>query len=335
MPDAVLPEVDAHGEAASPEPGAGAGDGGDAGTADRAILFTAVPTAVFERPGDPSSLEMYGVTVAGHLVRVPGPEAPATLFEDLGSPAPPVAGDTLGVLGTPAAVSLEPGRVDVFVRATDRRFWQRARRDVWHAWGWFYESFVDSDPAAASWGPERIDLFARGAADGQLVHIFYDKGWADWESLGKKLASAPAVTSASFERLDIVARDESGAILHLGFNRAWSPWSSLGGATRVAPSALSRRRGVAEIYMAEDTGRLKVMQILASGPTEWKDAGLAVSGEFRAVAVSPTRVLVLTLDARGALELRTIDYPDDSAPGSEPRDAGADASTASNFEMER
>jgi hypothetical protein len=64
---------------------------------------------------------------------------------------------------------------------------------------------LSSDPAAVSWGPNRIDVFARGT-DNALKHIYYNGSWRSWESLGGTLASGPDVSSWGNRRLDIFAR---------------------------------------------------------------------------------------------------------------------------------
>ena len=48
-------------------------------------------------------------------------------------------------------------------------------------------------PAAVSWGPNRIDVFAT-ATDGSLRHKWWDgRRWNGWENLGGSLTSAPTV----------------------------------------------------------------------------------------------------------------------------------------------
>ncbi|MDP9251242.1 MAG: hypothetical protein M3O78_07720, partial [Chloroflexota bacterium] len=46
--------------------------------------------------------------------------------------------------------------------------------DGWQAWERLAEG-ITSDPSACSWGPGRIDLFARGAG-GELMHGWWDGG---------------------------------------------------------------------------------------------------------------------------------------------------------------
>ena len=69
---------------------------------------------------------------------------------------------------------------------------------------------LTSDPAAVSWGPGRIDVFARGT-DNALYHKWYDGNWSGWESLGGMLTSGPAVCSWASGRLDVFARGTDNA----------------------------------------------------------------------------------------------------------------------------
>jgi hypothetical protein len=61
------------------------------------------------------------------------------------------------------------------------------------------------NPAAVSWGPNRLDLFVRGA-DNQLYHKWFDGSWHGWKALGGTLASAPTVSTWGPGRLDVFAR---------------------------------------------------------------------------------------------------------------------------------
>ena len=45
---------------------------------------------------------------------------------------------------------------------------------------------LTSGPAASSWAPGRLDVFARGT-DSALWHKWYESGWSEWEALGGTL----------------------------------------------------------------------------------------------------------------------------------------------------
>ncbi len=107
-------------------------------------------------------------------------------------------GDPPGnTISGPGVCSWAPDRRDVFVRGTDNALWHRwyasdqfgvGEIEGWADWESLWGTLA-SDPAAASWGENRIDVFAMGP-DRSLRHICYDTslggyegGWQDWESL--------------------------------------------------------------------------------------------------------------------------------------------------------
>ena len=96
--------------------------------------------------------------------------------------------------------------------------------------------------AAASRGPGRIDLFWVDF-DGVLIHqAFRDGVWADAESLGGTLASAPSVTAWGDEEMEVFAVMPDGELWDRYWDgEAWHAWESLGGELdgRSAPAASS------------------------------------------------------------------------------------------------
>lgn len=96
-----------------------------------------------------------------------------------------------------------------------------------------------SDMAAVSWGPGRVDLFARGV-DGTLEHKYYNGRWSQWQSLGGVIVGAPAASTWGAGRIDVFTRGTDNAVHHMSFSsNTWSAWESLGGATNAAPAAAS------------------------------------------------------------------------------------------------
>src|SRR5262245_1675435 len=81
------------------------------------------------------------------------------------------------------------------------------------------------DPAAVSWGLNRIDLLAKGT-DGTLQHRFFSGRWSRWHSLGAPafgLSSYPQVTSWGNGRLDVFARADDHTVRHRWYaNGTWS-----------------------------------------------------------------------------------------------------------------
>jgi hypothetical protein len=84
--------------------------------------------------------------------------------------------------------------------------------------------------AATSWGPGRLDLFWVDE-DRVLWHLAFDHGaWADAESLGGPVASAPAVTSWAPGEMEVFAVHDDGGLWNRYWDRTyWHQWEPLGG----------------------------------------------------------------------------------------------------------
>lgn len=85
-----------------------------------------------------------------------------------------------------------------------------------------------SSPVTVSWGGDRIDLFARGAAN-DLVHKWFTNGtWSAWESLGGCIRENPSAASWAPGRLDVFAQgcnDTGNNMHHIWFDAGrWGGW---------------------------------------------------------------------------------------------------------------
>ncbi len=148
-----------------------------------------------------------------------------------------------GTLSSGPGASVQGGSayLDVWVVGSDGQLYHRTSTDggvtflPWKALG----GRLTSDPAAVSWAPGRIDVFARGT-DMQMYHRWWINGlgWAAWEALGGTLTSAPLAVSCAATHLDVFARGADGGLWRKSFDGiAWSGWSSMGGTWASAPSA--------------------------------------------------------------------------------------------------
>ena len=99
-----------------------------------------------------------------------------------------------GVLNSPpAAVSWGEGRIDVFVRGTDRALWHKWFTDnEWSDWE-LLGGVLNFGPAVASWGPGRLDVFARGTDNTIFQRTFAANNWLDWTRVPDP---SPALTVA-------------------------------------------------------------------------------------------------------------------------------------------
>ncbi|MFB7453407.1 hypothetical protein [Streptomyces sp. NPDC056194] len=104
-------------------------------------------------------------------------------------------------------------RVDVFVvdRAT-----RHTVRHYWDGRTWRTEDLGSDDGrsrlTAASWGPERVDLFYRGANDRlvQRLKADWSGGWTGEIDLGGRLTGTPAAVSWGPNRIDVFYRGQDG-----------------------------------------------------------------------------------------------------------------------------
>jgi hypothetical protein len=126
-------------------------------------------------------------------------------------------------------------------------------------------SGIAGDPAAVSWAPGRLDIFARGTG-GELLHKFFEGGWGPGglggplEVCGPGIAGDPAAVSWAPGRLDIFARGTGGELLHKFFEGGWGP-GGLGGPLEVVgsgiasdPVAVSWAPGRLDIFALADNG---------------------------------------------------------------------------------
>jgi RHS repeat-associated protein len=109
-------------------------------------------------------------------------------------------------------------------------------------------STVASDPAAVSWGTNRVDTFIRGS-DGALWHRWWDSvNWSAWESLGGTILGTPAAVSWGPNRLDVFAQGTDNALWHDWYDGSWH-WESLGGSLRSGPAAVTLGSGRLDVFI--------------------------------------------------------------------------------------
>jgi len=155
----------------------------------------------------------------------------------------------------PATVSWGTNRLDFFIRGTDG--------NVYHKWtsddtNWNPTGQGNYDPlgsaggglagqvAAASWGPNRIDLFGVGY-DGNLWHKWYDSGtWYGWENLSSivplgipSLIGSPSAVSYASSALSVFVRASNGSIVHVFYANAPWNWESHAGYSTTDPVAIA------------------------------------------------------------------------------------------------
>jgi hypothetical protein len=105
------------------------------------------------------------------------------------------------------------------------------RPSVWS--GWQNETSAPpfgiaagSDPAAASWSANRLDVFVRGR-DNAIWQASWDGvEWVYWANLGPTIVSSPAAVSWAPNRTDLFGVVTKGRVYHKFFAGSWSGWQS-------------------------------------------------------------------------------------------------------------
>src|SRR5699024_3117652 len=150
---------------------------------------------------------------------------------------------------------------------------------------------IASAPAAASWQPNRLDVFARGT-DNALWHIWWNgRSWSGWESLGGNITSAPAAVSWGPNRIDVFARGTDDALWHIWWNgNNWSEWEGLGGPTTSAPPVPSRRSNQLDVFARGTDNALWKRTWNGNRWEDWQSLGGNIASEPAAVSWGPNRI---------------------------------------------
>lgn len=235
-----------------------------------------------------------------------------------------------GFIGTPAAVSEGDGSLRVFSRKdfgqiSFNMFSGLSRS--WGAWSLLPAQgltssnlpvvvnvtnssevwIINSDPAVASWGPGRLDVFlvCRGSGGGYgLLHTWADNNtWANkWEVLGTGyLQGNPAATSVGPGGVDVFVRDFDNELVHKWFaNGSWhSGWDDQGGVLTSSPTASTGTDGGWDVYARNGSGGVANRSYRSWGYWGWVDIDSNTISSAPALAETPGYVHLFALDNNG------------------------------------
>lgn len=214
---------------------------------------TAIPMGLAGPPAACSAgadrLDVFAVGLGGSLLHTSWTTRGWSEFESLGAPfiGDPKNPRPLPLSGAVAAAWCGTARMAVFVRGSLgdllAKWWDGNRWGSYASVGSAGVEFdlypavnvaapVTGPPAACSWGPERLDVFARGPW-GDLLHKWWDgKAWSGFESLGTPISREGARRSVPLigplaactwgaGRLDVFARAVDGHLYHAWWDGAW------------------------------------------------------------------------------------------------------------------
>lgn len=119
---------------------------------------------------------------------------------------------------------------------------------------------LQGNPAAVSWGPNRIDVFGWGPAN-ELEHQWYDmsidNSWHGWENKGGVLTSSPTVTSAGSGWLHILVRNTANGLSFLQFAHGfWSSWVNVDSNTMSSAPAAADTPNTINVFAVDPNGNL-------------------------------------------------------------------------------
>ena len=159
-----------------------------------------------------------------------------------------------------------------------------------------------SSPDAASWAPNRLDVFAKGG-DGSLIHKWWDgAAWWGWESLGGSLSADPGVVSWGRDRLDVFIRGTDNALWHRWFGGGrWSQWESLGGILASGPDVSSWDANRIDIFVKGADGGLWRRWWDGDSWEGWEPLGGVLASDPGAVSWGANRIDVFAKGTDGGL----------------------------------
>ena len=159
-----------------------------------------------------------------------------------------------------------------------------------------------SASSVVSWGPNRLDVFGRGANNAMFHKSWSGSGWSSWESLGGQFIGDPVVVSWGSNRLDVVGIGTDNAMYHMSWNGSgWSSWENLGGAFYGKPTAVSWGPNRIDLFGTGTNSAMFHKSWNGSGWSSWESLGGQFTGSPTVVSWAPNRLDVLGLGTNYAM----------------------------------
>lgn len=203
-----------------------------------------------------------------------------------------IAGADPRLMARTSVASCDSARNHVYAVASD-------------VWG---DHVYSEQPEVVCWGPNRIDVFTRGA-ESQCAHLAWNGvGWS-WDDLGGTMLGPPRAVAWGPDRLDVFCVGTNRALHHKAWDgRAWSEWENKGGVCASDPAVCSWGANRLDVFVVGTDGKLyhQWWGGGAWGPSYqgFEDLGGALWGNPCAVCPGAGRIDVYATGTDGKLQLR-------------------------------
>lgn len=157
----------------------------------------------------------------------------------------------------------------------------------WESLGGIMTSGADT----ASWGSNRLDVFARGT-DNALWQRWWDGlRWNGWHPLGGVATADPTAVSWGANRIDVFVRGTDNGIWQIYWNgNQWVGWQSLGGVATSSPDATSWSSGRIDVVVRGTDNALWHRFWNGSAWSGWNSLGGVANSDPSVVAWGPNRL---------------------------------------------
>ena len=190
-----------------------------------------------------------------------------------------------------SALAQDGGGLLIATRGPDNGVWLRQRTAAGAWLDWFgIGGQIAGNPAITSWRSGHLDIYARRASDGALIHRYLIDGtWSEWERIGEwHISSDPVPVSWGEGHMDVYARGLDGALIHTWFGDSrWHPFESLGGSIKGAPAVVSWGYGRVDVFARGTDDALYHRWFDGTGWNGWEHLGGSMAGEPAAISWQP------------------------------------------------
>ncbi|MBS2966790.1 hypothetical protein KGA66_27385 [Actinocrinis puniceicyclus] len=136
------------------------------------------------------------------------------------------------LVSNPGVVAGGPNPIDLFAVGSNGDIWHRVYSSgTWAPWGDELRPpppgiAAGASPTLSTSGPNRLDVFVRGADNAIWDQYWNGSGWSGWQSLGGNLVSNPGAVAGGPNPIDLFAVGRNGDIWHNVYTSGtWLGWN--------------------------------------------------------------------------------------------------------------